>query len=431
MDSNMFQSADSRKYYCPVLGLKVLVLDNNLKCLAAVSKMLQALGYEVVTASLASEALSIVKEKRNELNLALVEVHLPDMGIVLLSQKIRELTTMPYFLMTANNNTLGELFGSKLCFEKPIKISDLNSLWKYALWRIEDGRVITIDVEGFGRFQSQETIVNNNRECESFINTGGQTLQSVIIGERKHEIGGKQSESLMLGRKRLNQTYDSHVKFLGGGGVELAGTSALPDQRTQLRNVSGLAIQNIESHFQQYLRQVSPIQHHSNMHSSNLNMGSQHLFQADNDNRKRCQLQNLPMNICDCMHQYSLRNPLLDFLNSSDQTSTSGKNQFYTSDSGEFMNNENNIDGKVFSEDTCIYCVDDFSGQSEMNFCTLSSNEMCQQFPPSFPVPLLPSDGKEDNISEVKADEILYPPNGTQKFSDEDLNTCLSMYNDP
>ncbi|KAG2380417.1 uncharacterized protein HKW66_Vig0171960 [Vigna angularis] len=380
MDSNMFQSADSRKYYCPVLGLKVLVLDNNLKCLAAVSKMLQALGYEV---------------------------------------------------MTANNNTLGELFGSKLCFEKPIKISDLNSLWKYALWRIEDGRVITIDVEGFGRFQSQETIVNNNRECESFINTGGQTLQSVIIGERKHEIGGKQSESLMLGRKRLNQTYDSHVKFLGGGGVELAGTSALPDQRTQLRNVSGLAIQNIESHFQQYLRQVSPIQHHSNMHSSNLNMGSQHLFQADNDNRKRCQLQNLPMNICDCMHQYSLRNPLLDFLNSSDQTSTSGKNQFYTSDSGEFMNNENNIDGKVFSEDTCIYCVDDFSGQSEMNFCTLSSNEMCQQFPPSFPVPLLPSDGKEDNISEVKADEILYPPNGTQKFSDEDLNTCLSMYNDP
>jgi len=39
----------------------------------------------VVTASLASEALSIVKEKWNELNLALVEVYLPDMGIILLS----------------------------------------------------------------------------------------------------------------------------------------------------------------------------------------------------------------------------------------------------------------------------------------------------------------------------------------------------------
>ncbi|WVZ16341.1 hypothetical protein V8G54_009323 [Vigna mungo] len=244
MDSNMFHSADSRKYYCPVLGLKVLVLDNNLRCLAAVSKMLQTLGYEVVTASLASEALSIVKEKRNELNLALVEVHLPDMGIVVLSQKIRELTTMPYFLMTANNGTLGELFGSKLCFEKPIKISDLNNLWKYALWKIEDGRVTTVEVESFGRRQSQETIVN----------TGEQTLQSVIIGERKHEIGGKQNESLMLGRKRLNRTYDSNMKFFGSEGVELARTSgeALPDQRNQFRNMSGLTIQNIQSHFQVY-----------------------------------------------------------------------------------------------------------------------------------------------------------------------------------
>jgi len=50
-----------------------------------------------VTASLASEALFIVEEKRNELNLALIEVHLPDMEIGLLTQKIRELSTMPYF----------------------------------------------------------------------------------------------------------------------------------------------------------------------------------------------------------------------------------------------------------------------------------------------------------------------------------------------
>ncbi|XP_014522510.1 uncharacterized protein LOC106779007 isoform X2 [Vigna radiata var. radiata] len=346
------------------------------------------------------------------------------MGIVLLSQKIRELTTMPYFLMTANNGTLGELFGSKLCFEKPIKISDLNNLWKYALWKIEDGRVTTVEVEGFGRHQSQETIVN----------TREQTLQSVIIGERNHE-------SLMLGRKRLNQTYDSNMKFFGSEGAELARTSgeALPDQRNQFRKVSGLAIQNIESHFQQYLTQGNPIQQHYNMHSSNLNMGS---FQADNDNRKRRQLQNHPIHICECMHKHSLRNPLLDFLNSSNHTSAFGKNQFYlhnepygvsryTPDCGEFMNNENAIDGKVFSEETCIYCVDDFSGQSEMNFCTLSSNDMSHQFSPSLPVPLLPTDGKEDDISETKADEILYPPNGTQKFSDEDLNTCLSMYNNP
>jgi len=200
--------------------------------------------------------------------------------------------------------------------------------------------------------------------------------------------------------------------------------------------------------FQQYLEQANPIQQYNNVHSSDLNMGLQHLFQNYNDSRKRRQLHNRHIHICDCMHRHSLHNPLLDFLNSSDQTSTFGQNRFYlqqrepygaaryTSGSGEFMNNvsgvqgtENAMDGKVFSEDTCIYCVDDLSVQSEMDFSTLLSKDMCQQFPPPLPIPLLPSDGKEHGISGAKTDEIFYPPNGTQKFSDEDLNICLSMYN--
>ncbi|XP_027906359.1 uncharacterized protein LOC114165929 isoform X3 [Vigna unguiculata] len=387
MDTNMFQSDDSRKYYCPVLGSKVFVQGSNLRCLTAVSNILQALGYEV---------------------------------------------------MTANNSI--ELFGSELHLQKPLKISDLSSLWKYTLWRMEDRMVITADVEGFGMFESEEIIVNNNRECRSFMNTGGQTLQGVIIREHNHTREGNKSESLMLGRKRLSRTYDSHA--------ELAGTSASPNQRNQLRNVPGFEIQNIESHFQQYLEQANPIQQHNNINSSELNMKSQNLSQTVNDSKKMHQLQNRHVHICDCMHKHSQRNPLHDFLNSSDQTSTFGKNQFclqnepysvsrYTSDSDEFMNNvsgdqraENTIDGKVFSEDTCIYCVDDISVQSEMEFNTLSSNDMCHRFSPPLPVPLLPSEGKH-GIYEVKADEILYPSNGTREFSDEDVNTCLSMYNNP
>jgi len=199
--------------------------------------------------------------------------------------------------------------------------------------------------------------------------------------------------------------------------------------------------------FQQYLEQANPIQQHNNIHSSALNMGLQHLFQTDNDRRKRRQLHNRHIHICDCMHRHSLHNPLLDLLNSSNQTSTSGQNQFYpqrepygvarcTSGPGEFINNvsgdqraENAMDGKVFVEDSSIYCVDDLSVQSEMDFSSVSSKDMSQQFPPLLPVPLLPSDEKEHGISGAKADEILYPLKGTQKFSDEDLKICLAMYN--
>ncbi|CAJ1949970.1 unnamed protein product [Sphenostylis stenocarpa] len=138
-------------------------------CFCSTAKSL-SLPRTVVTASLASEALSIIEEKKNELNLALLK--------------------------------------------------------------------------------SQEVMVNNSREFQPFMNTGGHTLQSVKIEEQKHKIGGKQSESLALGRKRLNRTYDSHMKFFGG--VELAGgtSEAPPKQRHQLRNVPGLAIQNVETHLQ-------------------------------------------------------------------------------------------------------------------------------------------------------------------------------------
>lgn len=441
MDSDNFQSVDLRKYICPVPGIQVLVVDNNLTCLATVLKILQTLGYEVVTASLASEALAIIEKKKDELNLALLEVDLPDMKINSLTEKIREISDLQYFLMTANDNPLCN--GSKRYFKKPVTIYDLSSLWMYLKWKIEDGSIVTEDVRSY---------VNNNQEFQPFMNARGQTLQIGKRKEQRHKIGGNQSESLLLKRKRLSWTGDSHTKFLGG--VEFSGTSgeAPPNQRHQLRNVPGLAKQNVKNHLQQSLQQANPIHQHSNIHSSDLNLGSQHVSQTDNYNGKIHQLPNCHVKICNCMHLHSQRNPLyeLSILSPSDQTST-GQNQLYppgelfgaahyTSGSGEFMNNgngksgetcaENTTDIKVFSEDTHVYCVDDLAVQSEMDFSTLLANDMCQRFHPFLPVPLPPSDGKEHGISGAEAgqiDEIFYPPNGTQQFSDEDLNIWLSM----
>lgn len=50
-----------------------------------------------MTASLASEALAIIEKKKDELNLALLEVDLPDMKINSLTEKIREISDLQYF----------------------------------------------------------------------------------------------------------------------------------------------------------------------------------------------------------------------------------------------------------------------------------------------------------------------------------------------
>lgn len=114
--------------------------------------------------------------------------------------------------MTANDNPLCN--GSKRYFKKPVTIYDLSSLWMYLKWKIEDGSIVTEDVRSY---------VNNNQEFQPFLNARGQTLQIGKRKEQRHKIGGNQSESLLLKRKRLSWTGDSHTKFLGG--VEFSGTS--------------------------------------------------------------------------------------------------------------------------------------------------------------------------------------------------------------
>lgn len=201
--------------------------------------------------------------------------------------------------------------------------------------------------------------------------------------------------------------------------------------------------------FDKFFKQANPTQQHGDIHSSDLNMGSQHVLQTDND--KRHKPPNRQMYLCNCMYLHSQRTPLATclFSSSSNPTSTFGQNQlylswdplgfaYYTSAFGGFMNNSNGESSadssqveKVFKEDACDYCVDDLADQIEMDFSTLLANGMCQNFPPLLPVPLLPSDKKDANFGDEgqQIDEVFYPPNGTQRFSDEDLKIWLSRVN--
>ncbi|GAU40287.1 hypothetical protein TSUD_362670 [Trifolium subterraneum] len=102
MESDEPQSAELRKYTRLVAGVKVLVVDANSTCQAVISKLLLSLVYEVLvtTATLAYETLSIIGEKKNEINLVHVEAQLPDMEIYELIEKMKS-SNIQSFVMTA------------------------------------------------------------------------------------------------------------------------------------------------------------------------------------------------------------------------------------------------------------------------------------------------------------------------------------------
>jgi response regulator of citrate/malate metabolism len=80
----------------------------------------------VVNATLASQALSMIGEKKNEINLVLVEAQLPDMEIYELIEKMKS-SNILFFVIPAYDDDISSLtkalhMGAKRCFLKPVQI---------------------------------------------------------------------------------------------------------------------------------------------------------------------------------------------------------------------------------------------------------------------------------------------------------------------
>jgi DNA-binding response OmpR family regulator len=91
-----------------------------------------------VNSTLTSNALSVIGEKKNEINIVLVEAQLPDMEIYELIDKMKS-SNFPSFIMTAFDDDIPSITkalhtGAKWCFRKPVQISDLQQLWRFAVW---------------------------------------------------------------------------------------------------------------------------------------------------------------------------------------------------------------------------------------------------------------------------------------------------------
>ncbi|KAK2353867.1 two-component response regulator ORR22 [Trifolium repens] len=68
----------------------------------------------------------------------LVEAQLPDMEIYELIDKMKS-SSIPSFITTAYDDDISSITkalhtGAKRCFRKPVQISDLRQLWRFAVW---------------------------------------------------------------------------------------------------------------------------------------------------------------------------------------------------------------------------------------------------------------------------------------------------------
>ncbi|KAM1486314.1 hypothetical protein ACFX2I_000527 [Malus domestica] len=261
---------ESMKNCSPVPeAVTVLAVDGDSACLTLLSRMLCKLGYKVLTAKRACDALSIAQKKESELHLVLTEVHLPDMDKYELLERMRAVSKLPVVIMSDDddeNAMLGGLFkGAVYYIVKPLTMDSLKNLWQFAFISNRDAvttsnnRDVVIDLtadDSSGEFQ-QEYTSNEGLEIESIMKKEKQISSRKSLKRKNPEgmnkdKGGDNSDSTCTQKKpKMVWTNELHKKFVQA--VTLLGVdSAHPKKILQHMNVPGLWKENISSHLQKY-----------------------------------------------------------------------------------------------------------------------------------------------------------------------------------
>lgn len=128
-------------------ALKILLVDDDIEILQLLSEILRQNAYEVLTAQTAEEFWRLEKDK--SINLILLDVMLPDADGIRLCQEVRNKSSVPIILLTANTSesdrVLGLEFGADDYIQKPFNprelIARIKALFRRMDYAAETGHV--------------------------------------------------------------------------------------------------------------------------------------------------------------------------------------------------------------------------------------------------------------------------------------------------
>ncbi|XP_038708794.1 two-component response regulator ARR14-like isoform X2 [Tripterygium wilfordii] len=233
-------------------SLSVLVVDCDTECLTIVSDMLRRFEYKVITAKRAADALCIVRETENELDLILTETHLPDMKMYEFLEALGQMSNLPIVVMSAENDSkaiLGSYHkGAVFYLVKPLMMNDVKNLWQFA-YISKTERMMSM--EGLSGF-SQESQHGDSEARESIVTMEKQVLLCAK-GHEQEEMykEGKEDNFEVLKESRIIWTDELHEKFLQA--VKEQGVqNARPKNILEHMNVQGLKKEQVSSHLQKY-----------------------------------------------------------------------------------------------------------------------------------------------------------------------------------
>eukprot|EP00250_Pteridium_aquilinum_P019550 c24473_g1_i3 orf=779-3274(-) len=250
-------------------GLRVLVVDDDPICLLILDRMLRRCQYKVTTCGRAAEALVMLRENRDNFDVIISDVYMPDMDGFKLLELVGLDMDLPVIMMSANGETSAVMKGIKhgACdyLLKPVRMEELRNIWQHVVrkkWRSSAQQVASEDDKSR---QVADDGDHNSSANEGYDGTWKQSKKRRDVKEEDEDAELDPDDPSVSKKPRVVWSVELHQQFVNAVN-QLGVDKAVPKRILELMNVHGLTRENVASHLQKYrlyLKRISGVAHQS------------------------------------------------------------------------------------------------------------------------------------------------------------------------
>ncbi|KAG4391719.1 hypothetical protein AAZX31_05G224900 [Glycine max] len=231
--------------------IRVLVVDNNPTDLDFIKQICNLCNYEVSTCTESTQALNLVLERKDCIDLILIEVHMPTMnGYEFLYRASKEID-VPVIVMSLDHSnytvTRAVQLGACDFWVKPLRYYQFKNMWTHVLRKsLKENNIQTKDYVGSleDGERSRKRGKDNSEFGSSSVVRDQSNSSSKEAEESKHRVSS-------MKKPRVVWIAELHSKFVNA--VKKLGLhQAVPKRIVEEMNVPGLTRENVASHLQKY-----------------------------------------------------------------------------------------------------------------------------------------------------------------------------------
>lgn len=250
------------------VGLRVLVVDDDVTCLRILEQMLRRCRYQVTTCSQATVALNLLRERKGCFDVVLSDVHMPDMDGFKLLELVGLEMDLPVIMMSADGRTSAVMRGIRhgACdyLIKPIREEELKNIWQHVVRKKWNENK---EVEHSGSMEENDRHKRGNDDSE-YTSSANEGTDGILKAQKKRsnvkdeDDGELENDDPSTSKKpRVVWSVELHQQFVSAVN-QLGLDKAVPKRILELMNVPGLTRENVASHLQKfrlYLKRLSGV----------------------------------------------------------------------------------------------------------------------------------------------------------------------------